>query len=204
MTYRPKWQIALELLDRAVGRGIHFEWLTFDEGTEASPVFLRGWPRCTSSSSARSPAISPVGSRLPAWSHDRSIARDVGAGVRFRGWLPTVPTLDVSTRCSAGANSGTNPGAVGRPAGRDLPGIELPHLCDMIRACSHSCRSGQFTVSRCPVWRRVHRPAMRFGEVPPRCWLRPWSAASRSSRFGRQPSLQDRNACGSGSRPRPL
>ena len=27
-----------------------------------------------------------------------------------------------------------------RPAGRDLPGIELPHLCDMIRACSHSCR----------------------------------------------------------------
>ena len=64
--------------------------------------------------------------------------------------------------------------------------------------------SGQFTVSRCPVWRRVHRPAMRFGEVPPRCWLRPWSAASRSSRFGRQPSLQDRNACGSGSRPRPL
>ena len=64
--------------------------------------------------------------------------------------------------------------------------------------------AGQFTVSRCPVWRRVHRPAMRFGEVPPRCWLRPWSAASRSSRFGRQPSLQDRNACGSGSRPRPL
>ena len=57
--------------------------------------------------------------------------------------------------------------------------------------------TGQFTVSRCPVWRRVHRPAMRFGEVPPRCWLRPWSAASRSSRFGRQPSLQDRNACGS-------
>ena len=65
-------------------------------------------------------------------------------------------------------------------------------------------RPGRFTVSRCPVWRRVHRPAMRFGEVPPRCWLRPWSAASRSSRFGRQPSLQDRNACGSGSRPRPL
>ena len=27
-----------------------------------------------------------------------------------------------------------------RPAGRDLPGIELPHLYDMIRACSHSCR----------------------------------------------------------------
>src|SRR5208337_536275 len=24
-----------------------------------------------------------------------------------------------------------------RPAGRDLPGIDLPHLYDMIRACSH-------------------------------------------------------------------
>ena len=41
------------------------------------------------------------------------VGRDVGVGVRFRGWLPTVPTLDVSTRCSTGANSGTNPGDVG-------------------------------------------------------------------------------------------
>ena len=61
MTYRPKWQIALELLDRAVGRGIHFEWLTFDRGTEASPVSCAAWPCAASSSSARSPAISPVG-----------------------------------------------------------------------------------------------------------------------------------------------
>ena len=113
ISYRPKWQIALELLDRAVGRGIHVEWLTFDEGYGGKPGFLRGLARAISSSSARSPAISPVGSRLPAWSHDRSIARDVGAGVRFRGWLPTVPTLDVSTRCSTGTNSGTNPGDVG-------------------------------------------------------------------------------------------
>ena len=30
--------------------------------------------------------------------------------------------------------------AFSHTAGRDLPGIELPHLCDMIRACSHSCR----------------------------------------------------------------
>ena len=75
---------------------------------------------------------------------------------------------------------------------------------DAEKADALTLAPGQFTVSRCPVWRRVHRPAMRFGEVPPRCWLRPWSAASRSSHFGRQPSLQDRNACGSGSRPRPL
>ena len=42
ISYRPKWQIALELLDRAVGRGIHFEWLTFDEGYGGKPGFLRG------------------------------------------------------------------------------------------------------------------------------------------------------------------
>ena len=109
ITYRSKWQIALELLDRAGGRGILFEWLTFDEGYGGKPGFLRGLAVPTSSSSARSPAISPVGSRLPAWSHDRSIARDVGVGVRFRGWLPTVPTLNVSTRCSTGANSRDQP-----------------------------------------------------------------------------------------------
>lgn len=41
MRYRPKWQIALELLDRAVGRGIHFDWLTVDEGYGSKPEFLR-------------------------------------------------------------------------------------------------------------------------------------------------------------------
>ena len=32
LTHRPKWQIALELLERARGNGIRFAWLTFDEG----------------------------------------------------------------------------------------------------------------------------------------------------------------------------
>jgi SRSO17 transposase len=42
MTYRPKWQIGLELYDRAIGNGIHFEWVTFDEGYGGKPNFLRG------------------------------------------------------------------------------------------------------------------------------------------------------------------
>src|SRR5271166_310967 len=42
MTYRPKWQIALELYDRSRANGVEFEWLTFDEGYGGKPGFLRG------------------------------------------------------------------------------------------------------------------------------------------------------------------
>ena len=41
MTYRPKWKIALELYDRAIGNGLHFDWLTFDEGYGSKPELLR-------------------------------------------------------------------------------------------------------------------------------------------------------------------
>jgi SRSO17 transposase len=42
MTYRPKWRIGLELYDRAVGNGLPFDWMTFDEGYGSKPDFLRG------------------------------------------------------------------------------------------------------------------------------------------------------------------
>lgn len=42
LVYRPKWQIGLELYDRAVGQGIRFDWLTFDENYGGKPDFLRG------------------------------------------------------------------------------------------------------------------------------------------------------------------
>jgi SRSO17 transposase len=42
MVHRPKWEIALELYDRAIGNGLHFEWLVFDEWYGAKPAFLRG------------------------------------------------------------------------------------------------------------------------------------------------------------------
>jgi SRSO17 transposase len=41
VVYRPKWQIALELYDRAVANGVTFRWLTFDEGYGGKPNFLR-------------------------------------------------------------------------------------------------------------------------------------------------------------------
>ena len=41
MKYRPNWLIALELYDRAIAHGVHFDWLTFDEGYGCRPRFLR-------------------------------------------------------------------------------------------------------------------------------------------------------------------
>ena len=41
VVYRPKWQMALEQLDRARGNGLRLGWLTFDEGYGGKPPFLR-------------------------------------------------------------------------------------------------------------------------------------------------------------------
>lgn len=42
VVYRPKWQIALEQIDRARANGITLDWLTFDEGYGDKPGFLTG------------------------------------------------------------------------------------------------------------------------------------------------------------------
>src|SRR5262245_42936080 len=42
LAYRPKWQIALEQLDRARGNGVALDWLTFDEGYGKCQGFLTG------------------------------------------------------------------------------------------------------------------------------------------------------------------
>jgi SRSO17 transposase len=41
LVYRPKWRIALEQYERAVGHGVRFEWLTFDENYGNKPELLR-------------------------------------------------------------------------------------------------------------------------------------------------------------------
>jgi len=45
VTYRPKWQIALELIGQAAGNGHRFDWLTFDEGYGGKPGFLAALDR---------------------------------------------------------------------------------------------------------------------------------------------------------------
>ena len=42
MMYRPKWNISLELYDRATAGGMVFDWIGFDEGYGGKPPFLRG------------------------------------------------------------------------------------------------------------------------------------------------------------------
>src|SRR2546421_5462962 len=42
VVYRPKWQIALAQLDRALANGIRFDWFTFDEGYGDKPGYLQG------------------------------------------------------------------------------------------------------------------------------------------------------------------
>jgi len=42
VVYRPKWQIALEQLDRAIANGVELDWLTFDEEYGKRPGFLLG------------------------------------------------------------------------------------------------------------------------------------------------------------------
>jgi SRSO17 transposase len=42
MVYRPKWQIALEEVDRAVAQQVPLDWLTFDEEYGKAPEFVRG------------------------------------------------------------------------------------------------------------------------------------------------------------------
>ncbi len=42
VVHRPKWQIALEQLDRAKVDGVKFDWVTFDEGYGTVPAFLEG------------------------------------------------------------------------------------------------------------------------------------------------------------------
>ena len=42
MVYRPKWQIALEQVDRAKANQVPLDWLTFDEGYGKAPEFVCG------------------------------------------------------------------------------------------------------------------------------------------------------------------
>lgn len=91
VVYRPKWRIALELYDRAVANGLHFDWLTFDEGYGGKPEFLR------EVSARRQPYVAEVPRSFTGWlKAPRVITRPYHRGQRGRG--RAIPRLASGSR----------------------------------------------------------------------------------------------------------
>jgi SRSO17 transposase len=77
--YRPKWQIALDLFDRSRDNGVTFDWLSFDEGYGAKPLFLQGLD------DRDQPFVGEVPTTFTGWVHpprvtDRPFRRHRGRG----------------------------------------------------------------------------------------------------------------------------
>lgn len=80
VVYRPKWNIALELLDRCRQNGVRLPWLTFDEGYGGKPGFLAGLRRRSQDFVGEVPSI------LPGWlDRPRVTDRPYHRGRRGRG-----------------------------------------------------------------------------------------------------------------------
>ena len=104
VVYGPKWQIALDLHERAIANGVSLPWMTFDEGYGLIPAYLHtlddrgqcyvgevpsnfvGW--------CKPPAIQPVGSRRPGVRKGRC-----SKAPRLAGDTP-VSRVDDLCRCS--------------------------------------------------------------------------------------------------------
>ncbi len=113
MVYRPKWKIGLELYDRAIGNGLHFDWMTFDEGYGSKPELLRRFRPATSDSWVKCRAISGAGSKHRESSREPSANTAAGAGARRPDWPVVVRYLDGSMRCAIRMGSATSPGSSG-------------------------------------------------------------------------------------------
>ncbi len=91
VVYRPKWRIALELYDRAVANGLHFDWLTFDEGYGGKPEFLR------EVSARQQHYVAEVPRNCTAWlKAPRVVTRPYHRGRRGRG--RAIPRLASGSR----------------------------------------------------------------------------------------------------------
>lgn len=110
--YRPKWRIALDLYDHAIGNGIVFDWLACDEGYGGKPPFLReldargqifvaevpttftGWtssPKVTERPFRRSKGRGRKTPRLVAGSRPAMSVRDMlkySPALRDQEWVP--------------------------------------------------------------------------------------------------------------------
>jgi SRSO17 transposase len=94
VVYRPKWQIALEQIDRAKNNGVSLDWMTFDEGYGHSPGFLFGLDKRPLRFVGEVPrtfsclAVNRPGNRPDEQVKARTAEDVVQSGCRFReqGW----------------------------------------------------------------------------------------------------------------------
>jgi SRSO17 transposase len=76
VVYRSKWRIALDQIGRALGNGIRFDWLTFDEWYGGKPDFLAGLEKLGLLYACEVPANCPCFPSLPKY---RSLQRPFAA-----------------------------------------------------------------------------------------------------------------------------
>jgi SRSO17 transposase len=79
VAYRPKWQIALDIYDRATNNNVAFDWVTFDEGYGSKPDFLRGLH------SRRQHFVGEVPRTLVGWANEPRVTTRPFRGARGRG-----------------------------------------------------------------------------------------------------------------------
>jgi SRSO17 transposase len=65
--YRPKWQIAVEQVERAIGQGLRFAWLVFDEEYGRVPAFWLALDRLGQRTMGEVPPDFNVWTKPPAW-----------------------------------------------------------------------------------------------------------------------------------------
>lgn len=89
VVYQPKWQIALGQVQRALGNGVRFGWLTFDEGYGSKPPFLRALDRLGQHYVAETP------STLVGWTKPPEILYRRHSRDKIRGRPRNYPRLKV-------------------------------------------------------------------------------------------------------------
>ena len=102
--YRPKWRIALDQLIRLSGRGIVFDWLTFDEGYGAAVPLLEVLNHVAQRFVAEVPVNFAVADREDAPSQradQRLSAADAKGGRRYRLVHQTVADSRWRATCAA-------------------------------------------------------------------------------------------------------
>jgi SRSO17 transposase len=99
VVYRPKWRIAQDQIIRALGNGVRFSWLTFDEYYGSKPAFLRALDQLSQNYVAELPSTFIGWTRPPEVLY-RELARN-----RRTGRPRTLPRLKVRNTPFAGVRN---------------------------------------------------------------------------------------------------